>query len=136
MSSGNVVHPFVACVVPGFAFLFVGLIVVGSLVVGPDTQDEIEQKRLRIAFVQSSQEEVANCLSRTTPWRCLQKMEIKDSAAPAPRGVSENRVRYLVRTVPAHDVMKFCKDTGEQNCAEKLVAFGYSNEQILRTMEN
>lgn len=134
MSKGKLVHPFVALVVPVLAFIFIGLIVVARLVIGPATQMDIEQQRLRIAFEESSQEEVGNCLSMNTPWRCLQKMSVADAASPAPAGAGHTRVSYLVHKVPAKDALQFCSATKEDNCAEKLVGYGYSNADVLEAL--
>lgn len=134
MNNEPLVPPVIVVSVAVFGIVFVVLMAIASLIMGPDTPEQIEQRQTRISFEQSSHEEVSNCLSMSTPWRCLQKMSVSDGASPPPAGVTDTRVSYLMKLVSLKDVLQFCTASNEVNCAEKLVGYGYSNQDVLQAL--
>lgn len=107
---------------------------IAAVVSTPLTPEQVEQQKKSAEYSESGRAEVENCLSKTTPWRCLQKMSISDSASNPPAGSDFSRVSYLVKKVPVKNVLQFCMSTNEGNCPEKLVGYGYSNEVVLEAM--
>lgn len=99
--------------------------------------DSPEQVQSRITqFEEGGRAEADKCLSKMTPWQCLKRMRYSDENSYHQPGTDFTRVSYLVKTVPAINVLLFCVDAGQENCSEKLVEYGYSNSDVVEAMKS
>lgn len=105
-----------------------------SWVTGYDSPENV-QKRIAL-YEASGRTEADNCMSKMTPWQCLKRMSYSDEDSYRPRGTDFTRVSYLVKTVPAIKTLQFCVAAGQENCPEKLVEYGYANQDVFEAMKS
>lgn len=123
-----------ASVAKGCALMMgIGWAVIAVVAAVSPSQAEVSRRQSRDRAETAITSMVANCAAQEGPWKCFVKLEAADASDPIK---APTRLQRLARIVPAWEVLAFCTEPRQVDCADRMVGKAYSREDILAGMGN